>query len=165
MNILSLPLEINYNIMDFLDAFDILNFSKVLNTRPNLKYYNTIDNKIIDYCNGNKSFYLIIKNIIRDLGLINYDILYMFSSILYIIRKTSKYMDILGLNTYIFNLYKGTMYISRYSVPIIHYDSQIINIHYPEVEILKYYLDKYMNFSNVFKKRLNYVVKNYHPLN
>lgn len=166
MNILSLPLEINYNIMDFLDAFDILNFSKALNIRPNLKYYNTIDNKIIDYCNGNNSFYLIIKNIIRDLGLIDYDILYIFGSILHIIRKTSKYMDILGFNTYIFNLYKGTMYISRYSIPIMHCDTQIINVHYPDVETLQYYLEKYMNFVSDIHNRntnsINYVVKNYH---
>ena len=96
------------------------------------------------------------------MGLIDYDILYMFGSILDIIRKTSKYMDILGFNTYIFNLYKGAMYISRYSVPIIHCDTQIINVHYPEVEILQYYLEKYMNFVSDIHNRKNYIVKNYH---
>lgn len=146
MELTFLPLELKYEIMDWLEAFDILNFSKAFNIELCQKYTNKINYQLITYCNGNEYLKNIIGNIIKNEGFINYDLLNIFSDIVYIIRKSSKYMDILGFNTYIFNLYKGTTFISKYSIPIIYSDTQIINIYYPDVELLQYYLEKYMNF-------------------
>jgi len=151
MNIILLPNELKYNIMDWLGPFDILNFSKVVFLDPYRKYYDLIDDEIIKYCNGNTYLKNIIKNIIKDDGCVKYDLLNIFKDIVYIIRKSSKYMDILGFNTYIFNLYKGSVFISKYSIPIIYSDTQIINIYYPDIELLQYYLEKYMNFMRDVK--------------
>jgi len=158
MNVVYLPLELKYEIMNWLQAFDILNFSKALNIKLCKKYKQIINDEIIRYCNGNEYLKNIITNIIKNEGFINYDLLNVFDDIVYIIRKSSKYMDILGFNTYIFNLYKGTMFTSKHSIPIIYSDTQVINIYYPDIELLHYYLEKYMNFMrdiNSYIYRIN----------
>ena len=64
-------------------------------------------------------------------------------------------MDILGFSNYIFNIKKGNSFISKYAIPIIHTDTQIINIEYPDPNVLTEYLEKYLNFkldhNNIYK--------------
>lgn len=150
-----LPVEILYNIMDFMNPFDILNFSNVLMIKPYKKFDNEVGREIERFCSGNKSFMRIIKNIIRDKCLVDYDIFNILDSIIYIIKKSSKYMDILGFSNYIFNIKKGNSFISKYAIPVIHMDTQIINIEYPDPNVLTEYLEKYLNFkldhNNIYK--------------
>jgi hypothetical protein len=142
-----LPIEIVYNIMDFMNPFDILNFSNVLSIKPCKKFDDEIGYHIEWFCSGNKSFMCIIKNIIRDKCLVDYDIFNILDSIVYIIKKSSKYMDVLGFSNYIFNIKGGKSFISKYAIPIIHKDTQIINIEYPDPNVLIEYLEKYLNFK------------------
>lgn len=153
--IISLPLELIYNIMDFLSPFDILNFSKALNIKPYKRYYDEIQDEIEYFCSGNRSFIRIIQCIIDDKCMVDYDILMILDSIVYIIKKSSKYMDILGFSNYVFNIQVGDPYISKHAIPVIYTDTQIINIRYPDTNILTEYLEKYLNFTsdcpNVYK--------------
>lgn len=164
---MNLPIELIYSIMDFLTPFDILNFSNAFMIKPCKKYYDEIGEHIELYCCGNRSFMRIIKNIIRDKHMIDYDIFNILESIVYIIKKSSKYMDILGFSNYIFNIKHGSAFISKHSIPIIYTDTQIINIQYPDIDILTEYLENYFNFksdsNNVYKiKKYNikYLIKN-----
>ena len=68
---------------------------------------------------------------------------------------------------YIFNIKHGSAFISKHSIPIIYTDTQIINIQYPDIDILTEYLENYFNFksdsNNVYKiKKYNikYLIKN-----
>jgi hypothetical protein len=144
---LELPREIIYEIMDWLDAFDILNICYIFKMNPNRKYYLCRDNQINRVCNGGKYFIKVINNIINEIKFIDYNIISILNSVMYIIKTTSKYMDILGFNTYIFNIHKGSNFISKHTIPIIYRDTQIINIYYQDVDILKYYLENFMNFK------------------
>jgi hypothetical protein len=142
-----LPREIIYEIMDWLDPFDILNMCYIFKMNPTRKYYLCKDNQINRVCNGDKYFIKVMNNIIDKIQFIDYNIISILDGIIYIVRKTSKYMDILGFNTYVFNINKGSNFISKYAMPIIYRDTQIINIYYQDVDLLKYYLENFMNFK------------------
>ena len=162
MNIKCLPVEILYQIMDWLDPFDVVNFCNVFCLQKNKNYKLTIDDKLYQFCEGNKTFINIIYRIITEKKRVDFDIFHILKDILYIIKKSSKYMDILGFNTYVFNLNKGPIYISKYTLPIIYIDTQIINIHYPNIELLQNYLETYMNFNNENNNhKYSYRIKKY----
>jgi hypothetical protein len=144
---LELPREIIYEIMDWLDPFDILNICYICKINPNRKYYLYKDKQISRVCNGDNYFINVIDNIIDKIKFIDYNIISILDSIICIIKKTSKYMDILGFNTYVFNIHKGSNFISRHAIPIIYKDTQIINIYYQDIDVLKYYLENFMNFK------------------
>jgi hypothetical protein len=154
-----LPLELIYYTMEWMEPFDILNLSYVLKIKCNRLFYTScLKPYIKKFCN-NKTFETIVNCILRDTRFVDYDILYIFGKIIDIINKSSKYMDVLGYNTYIFNLTTGKPFISIHTVPIIYMDTQIINIHFPDVEKLEGYLQKYMNFSKNSKN--SYKIKKY----
>jgi hypothetical protein len=161
MNIKSVPVEILYQIMDWLDPFDIINFCHVFSLKPSKRYYLSIHDKIYDFCDGNNTFSNIVNRIISDKGFVDYDIFNILGDILHIIKRSSKYMDILGFNTYVFNLKRGPRYISKYTFPIIYIDTQIINIHYPNINILQEYLETYMNFNSDEKNKHSYKIRKY----
>lgn len=164
LNLRQVPVEIIYEITNWLDPFDAINLSYVLG---GLKLVNNVTLKtyVKNFCR-NISFEKIVNAIIRDHGFINYDILDIFSKIIYIVNRSSKYMDILGYNTYIFNIKCGKPFIATHTIPIIYNDKQIINIYFPNIDRLEYYLQKYMNFyknGNNFYKIQKYKLK--HLLN
>lgn len=146
-----LPYEIIYEIMNWLDPFDILNVCYVFKMRPNKKYYLYINDEIDKYCSSDKYFIRIINDVINKMEMIDYNIISILDSIVYILNKSSKYMDILGFDTYVFNIRKGSSFISKHSMPIIYKNTQIINIYYQDVDLLKYYLENFMNFKIDFK--------------
>jgi hypothetical protein len=152
------PVELVYEVMKWLTPFDILNLSYILNVKYTRSFNDELRKYIKAFCNNN-AFETIVTHIIRDNKFVNYDILRIFSNIVEIITKSSKYMDILGYNTYIFNIKYGLPYISTHTIPIIYMDTQIINIQFPDIDTLEFYLEKYMNF---YKNKNNlYRVKKY----
>lgn len=161
MDITHLPIELLYSIMDFMNPFDILNFSNVMMIKPYKRYYDEIGNEIECFCSSNRSFMRVIKNIIRDKCVVDYDIFRILDSIVYIIKKSSKYMDILGFSNYIFDIKKGSPFISKHAIPIIRTDTQIINIKYPDPEVLTEYLEKYLNFKSDNTDVYVYKIKKY----
>lgn len=151
------------------DPFNTVNFCNVFNLKPNQKYNNLIKDKIYEFCDGNKTFINIIHRIIHEKNIVDFGIFNILKDIVFIIKKTSKYMDILGFNTYIFNLKDGPCYISKYALPVIYIDTQIINIHYPNIKLLQNYLENYMNFIpddtvnfiyKIRKYNMRFLVKN-----
>ena len=160
---MKLPPDIIYEVTKFLDPPDILNLLYVFRMQPKESFYTDIDVWITNLSRGNTSFIKTIKRIVRDKMFIDYDIIKILGEIFYIIKQSSKYMDILGFNAYIFNIKKGSPYISKYTVPIIYADTQIINIYFPNVNTLQEYLETYMNFKNDYNhhETNTYKVKNY----
>jgi hypothetical protein len=152
------PIELVYEIMKWQNPFDALNLSYVLNVKHTRSFRDNLRAYIKIFCNNN-AFETIVTHIIRDNRFVDYDILRIFRNIVDIINRSSKYMDILGYNTYIFNIKSGLPYISTHTIPIIYMDTQIINIQFPDTDTLEFYLEKYMNF---YKNKTNsYRVKKY----
>ena len=70
-------------------------------------------------------------------------------------------MDILGFSMYVFQIKQGSYYIIKTGIPIIHNDTQIINIIYPDVTLLKKYIHEFFNFKQDSENHSIYKVKNY----
>ena len=158
---MNLPTDIVYEILKWLNPFDTINTCNVFNIQIPRNVLNETDAFIEKLSDGNELYKSILHSIIKKKYVINYDILKVLKDVCYIIKRTRKYMDILGFYMYVFKIKQGSYYIIKTGIPIIHNDTQIINIIYPDVTLLKKYIHEFFNFKQHSENHSIYKVKNY----
>lgn len=159
--IMNLPTEIKYEILKWLNPLDTINTCNVFNIMMPKNGLNEIDDFIEKLSDGNELYKSILHSVINKKNVINYDILKVLKDVCYIIKRTRKYMDLLGFDIYIFQIKQGSYYIIKEGIPIIHNDTQIINIIYPDIKLLKKYIHEFLNFKQGNENHSIYKVKNY----
>ena len=115
---------------------------------------------ILMFSEGNMPLVNIIHQIIKQERIVEYDILNMFKDIYEILKRTSKYMDILGYSRYMF--ITKTSGINNIGIRIEYLfrdDTQLIYLIFPDLDKLCYYIDKYLNFNKM--NSTIYMIRNY----
>jgi len=158
---MSLPNDVIYEILKWLNPFDTINVCNIFNIKVPKKFSIEKDLFIEKISGDNELYKIILHSIIDKKYVINYDIINFFKDICYIIKRTSKYMDILGFYMYIFHIKQGPYYIIKNGLPIIHKDTQIINISYPDIKLLKKYINEFLDFKQDSLNKNIYKIKNY----
>ena len=162
-NFNALPPEIFYLILDTLSPFDIINFTNVYPypLHLNINFKTKLENQIIQFSDDNNSLSSIIYQMIVFYKEVDYNILNLFKELFGFLRKSSKYMDILGYSFYIFKIKKGKT--SVVVKNIFEKDSQIIYLYFPDTKKLSFCIENFLKFTK--KDNDKYIIRNYHIRN
>jgi hypothetical protein len=145
-----LPIELKYKIMDFLHPFDIINFSNAMVINIPSVYKNAI-NKYINESDFSYIYKDVLRNIIKYRNFIDYKVINIIENICNIIIKSNKYMDILGISGYTFNV-KNASTSCVTDTGIIIGNMKVINITFNDPEMIKFYIDNYFCVNDIDKE-------------
>jgi len=171
---LDFPCEIILMIIESADTLDILNLQWACKRIKKLcdnftkteSFKNNLRIRIYELSGSDFNLSLCISSILLNTNIYNDRIVRMISRIYSLIKGKSKYFGILGYSIFYVYLHKSPEVNITYigPLPVLVDDTYIMNVYYPDLDNLRYHLERFLDFKNESEytcEPTHYRIKNY----